>query len=615
MMDDATMLQNLLRLQSNAGGNNNVHNVSNNTLNSSFSSSSNNMSNESMMDKMLGGIAPSNIETMMSMNVQQQAELKRQNSILLQQFLTQKQQRHQQQQTSNVLNTMGSNNSFSQLSNSAAGVLNAVSSGSSFASMMMGGHGSGNHNRLNNQSWNLSNSNNNDASLSSIDTSGIGGLDDMSPIPATGRSVLKVNNPFLRNFGNCNSSSSGSLRGSNNVAAAAVMQNNADILALMSSSSSASSMMNNGRMGPPPRSVPSMATINTTNPLLQKVGMVLPTATPSSFSVLQDNNSNSVSVSNSSTPNEDNENENTNNETSNASDPFANGMLAPWSAHAAGLLGTMMQDAAQQSEDDAKKSRKKPKDRPKRPLSAYNIFFKEERNRILESLPVNAAKEDDNTNSNTSDGEQTSDPENAPVKRRRRKRKGPAPHGKIGFESLAKLIGKRWQELEPDKMAIYKGKAEEDMQRYKKEMVLYKQKKSSIEAGGKMNIKGSTGSLSSIGTANSSMSGSSMMLWNIQNNTNNTSANEAMFDKNLFEPMPMQEGLSQHGRALPQQFQNDFKTCDMDMMMMSNMMQQHQQQLQQQQQQTPLWKKPRLDSTVFNLDTLNTSTVNNFGSL
>mmetsp|Transcript_12506 Transcript_12506/g.29837 ORF Transcript_12506/g.29837 Transcript_12506/m.29837 type:complete len:460 (-) Transcript_12506:205-1584(-) len=118
-------------------------------------------------------------------------------------------------------------------------------------------------------------------------------------------------------------------------------------------------------------------------------------------------------------------------------DAFAEkGILGPWSAASAALLG----DLALTNEEKQKKNRKKPKDRPKRPLSAYNIFFKEERARILEEVAA-------------SNGED--------------------PQGKIGFQNLAKLIGKRWQELPANEMVYYKKKAETDMVRYKEEMVVY----------------------------------------------------------------------------------------------------------------------------------------------
>lgn len=131
-------------------------------------------------------------------------------------------------------------------------------------------------------------------------------------------------------------------------------------------------------------------------------------------------------------------------------DPYAeNGILGPWSAFSAGLLGNM----AVNTQDKSKKARKKPKDKPKRPLSAYNIFFKEERSRILEEIPKNDSKDDQEEESG----------------RKRKKR----PHGKIGFESLAKVIGKRWKELPPEKAEYYKKKASEDMLRYKREMEVY----------------------------------------------------------------------------------------------------------------------------------------------
>ena len=43
----------------------------------------------------------------------------------------------------------------------------------------------------------------------------------------------------------------------------------------------------------------------------------------------------------------------------------------------------------------------------------------------------------------------------------------------IGFESLAKIIGSKWQDLTPDQVEYYKEKAGEDMKRYKKEMEVY----------------------------------------------------------------------------------------------------------------------------------------------
>jgi len=132
-------------------------------------------------------------------------------------------------------------------------------------------------------------------------------------------------------------------------------------------------------------------------------------------------------------------------------DPYAeNGILGPWSATSAGLLGKM----AVNNQDKGKKVRRKPKDKPKRPLSAYNIFFKEERGRILEKIP-----DSEKNGGLTSDG-----------KARKRKKR---PHGKIGFENLAKVIGQRWQELTPEQVEYYKKKAEEDMKRYKDQMEVY----------------------------------------------------------------------------------------------------------------------------------------------
>jgi hypothetical protein len=83
-----------------------------------------------------------------------------------------------------------------------------------------------------------------------------------------------------------------------------------------------------------------------------------------------------------------------------------------------------------------KKRRHKPKDFPKRPLSAYNIFFKETREQILID---NEGKED------------------------------------IAFQTMAKEIAARWKELEPGKRERVDSLAKEDMKRYREEVKNYEE--------------------------------------------------------------------------------------------------------------------------------------------
>jgi hypothetical protein len=89
------------------------------------------------------------------------------------------------------------------------------------------------------------------------------------------------------------------------------------------------------------------------------------------------------------------------------------------------------------------KRRKKPKDMPRRPLSGYNLFFKDERTRIL-------------------------------AERDERARNGSTQ--KVGFERLAQLIGKSWKALSENDKTPFKARADEDMQRYRREMIVYKEK-------------------------------------------------------------------------------------------------------------------------------------------
>jgi hypothetical protein len=108
-----------------------------------------------------------------------------------------------------------------------------------------------------------------------------------------------------------------------------------------------------------------------------------------------------------------------------------------------------------------KKRRKKPKDCPRRPLSAYNFFFKDERKKILDAIP--------SSDRNKSEDDKIRESITWPGKKR-------PPHGKIGFESLAKVIGERWKHVDSARMKYYKDLATNDLQRYAEEMKVYEEK-------------------------------------------------------------------------------------------------------------------------------------------
>lgn len=91
--------------------------------------------------------------------------------------------------------------------------------------------------------------------------------------------------------------------------------------------------------------------------------------------------------------------------------------------------------------------------KPKRPLSAYNIFFQEERAKIIGEREDGGGKES---------------PATSPTHKKQRYQ----PNG-TGFEDLAKEISKRWKSIDSERLVECSRVAEADTERYQTELAAY----------------------------------------------------------------------------------------------------------------------------------------------
>ena len=179
--------------------------------------------------------------------------------------------------------------------------------------------------------------------------------------------------------------------------------------------------------------------------------------------------------------------------------------------------GVPVPTASQTGSASTKSSRTRPADAPRRPLSAYNFFFIDERERILKAMKKRDEKtaaekegggEDGDESNKEEEGKDVKDGEKQdgekqeedPLKDvdlddsnfspstydelmtlRLNNKEKPRPHrkthGKIGFQTLAKLIASRWKALANDRRDHYKSLAAIDMNKYKEKTQEYQKKK------------------------------------------------------------------------------------------------------------------------------------------
>lgn len=145
----------------------------------------------------------------------------------------------------------------------------------------------------------------------------------------------------------------------------------------------------------------------------------------------------------------------------------------PFRRSSAGNTGkpVIVQDKVKRKRRPPKVPWKKPPDMPKRPLSAYNLFFAHERERLIAEAA--AGMNDAPRGSVASALNDDSDRERDSTPKARRIH---AKSSGIGFANLAKTIGNNWRSLEPGTRAIFERQAVGEKERYTKEISRWRAK-------------------------------------------------------------------------------------------------------------------------------------------
>jgi len=119
---------------------------------------------------------------------------------------------------------------------------------------------------------------------------------------------------------------------------------------------------------------------------------------------------------------------------------------------------------------------KRDKNRPKQPLSAYNIFFKEERAKMIAELEKEESEKAEEEKEEGKEGEakaEDGDGDDGGGEPQPKKKKG----SKIGFEKLAKTIAAKWKAITKTELTRFEALAQEDQKRYKTQLAEYLEKK------------------------------------------------------------------------------------------------------------------------------------------
>ncbi len=117
----------------------------------------------------------------------------------------------------------------------------------------------------------------------------------------------------------------------------------------------------------------------------------------------------------------------------------------------------------------SRKKWKKPKDKPNRPLSAYNLFFRKERALML------------------GDDLEKTEPEKG------KKRVHRKTHGKIGFAQMARIIGAKWKTLPEEEKSEFEEVAGKEKKRYSEELTSWKDEQKKKAALERKNSKANKG--------------------------------------------------------------------------------------------------------------------------